>query len=213
MRIRRSRITGWASALAAGLVSATALAQEPLPPTGPVPVETARPAGPLRRAFHHIGCTLRDNLIGYPEQFVEPPLGFYVYETMGLMKARADVHDFILYRSDFVDGSDALSPSGAQRLTLMAARLPGWLGPVYVEWTPDRPGLADSRKTALVAMLQKAGLPVVSERVVVGPSPYPGLYGADANSNFQILMIRDQQAPSIFSVTPNTTGFGTGSTR
>src|SRR5260370_17398269 len=95
---------------------------------------------------------------------------------MGKMKARAATKDFILYRSDFVDGTATLSPIGAQRLSLMAARLPGWLGPVYVEWTPDKPGLADTRKAALVATLQKTGLPILSERVLDVPSPYPSIH-------------------------------------
>jgi hypothetical protein len=203
----------WASALAAGLVSAPAWGQAPVPPTGPAPceTETARPGGPIRRAFRHICFTLQDQFIGYPEQFSEPPLGFYVYESIGMMKARADTHDFILYRSDFVADTATLSPIGAQRLSLMAARLPGWLGPVYVEWTPDKPELADTRKTALVATLQKAGLPIVAERVLVGPSPYPGALGTDSANFYQNLILRDQDAALNFSRTPTSTGiFGSG---
>jgi hypothetical protein len=211
MRKRRTRLTGWASALAAGLVTAPAWAQSPVPPTGPVPCENARPVGPIRRAFHHMCFTLQDQVIGYPEQFSEPPMGFYLYETMGMMKARADTHDFILYRSDFVAGTTTLSPIGAQRLSLMAARLPGWLGPVYVEWTPDKPGLADTRKDALVATLQKAGIPIVAERVLVGPSPYHGALGTDASNFYQNLILRDQDAALNFSRTPtSTSAFGSG---
>lgn len=233
MSRRRARLTGWASALAAGLVSVPAMAQTqmppqgpvmsspvaqpggpgmaPVPPTGPVMVEPVRPGGPIRRAIRHVCFTLQDRWIGYPEQFVEPPLGFYFYETLGMMKARADTHDFVLYRSDFIDGADTLSPYGAQKLSLMAARLSGWLGPITVEWTPDQPALADSRKAALVALLQKAGLPVVPERVVIGPSPYPGLLGADASNNYANLILRDTRAAQDYSTTPSSTAnFGGG---
>jgi hypothetical protein len=211
MKNRRSRMIGWASTLAAGIVSVPAWAQVPVPPTGPVPRENARPVGPIHRAVQHVCFTLQDKFIGYPDQFIEPPLGFYVYETIGMMKARADTHNFILYRSDFINDSTTLSPSGAQRLSLMAARLPGWLGPVYVEWTPDKPGLADARRSVLVATLQNAGLPIVAERVLVGPSPYPGSLGPDANNFYQNLIFRDQAAAPNFSLTPTSTAvFGSG---
>ena len=211
-------MAGWASALAAGIAPiGRAEAQVPcaVPPTGPAPleVEAARPhrLGPIRRAFHHIGSTFQDQVVGYPEYFVEPPLGASVYETFGVMKAKADAHDFILYRSDFLDGGTALSPQGAQKLSLMAARLPGWLGPLTVEWTPDRPGLAEARRDALVATLQGAGLPVGGGRVLVGPSPYPGLIGTDAANNFSNLILRDQDAAEIYSRTPaSTSSFGGG---
>lgn len=213
MKKRRYRIAGWASALAAGLGSSAAWAQAPVPPTGPgtVACETAQTGGPLHRAYRHVCFTLKDKLIGYPEQFVEPPLGFFVYESIGQMKARAENHQFTLYRSDFIDGTTSLSPMGAQRLSLMAARLPCWLGPVVVEWTPDRPGLADARRNALVATLQGAGLPIVPERVVVGPSIYPGMLGTDASNNYANLILRDQQAPATYSLTPTSTeSFGQG---
>jgi hypothetical protein len=210
MRKRRTRLMGWASALAAGLVSVPAWAQNPVPPTGPAQCDE-RPAGPIHRAWRHVCFTLQDKFIGYPEQFVEPPVGFYVYEAIGMMKAKADPHDFILYRSDFVDGTIMLSPTGAQRLSLMAARLPGWMGPVYVEWTPDKPGLADSRKTALVNTLQKAGLPIVADRVVVGPSPYNGMMGVDANNIYQNVVFRYQAAGPNYSLPPTSTSvFGSG---
>jgi hypothetical protein len=215
MRKRRSRMTGWASALAAGLASAPALAlaQMPVPPTGPAPapMQMAQPVGPLRGFCRHVSCVLKDQFIGYPDEFAEAPIGFYVAENFGAMKSRAAMHNFILYRSDFMEGETALSPYGAQKLTTMAARLPCWMGPIYVEWTPDKPGLADQRKTALVALLQKTGLPVVSERVVVGPSPYPGMIGADANNAYQNLILRDQLAPLNYSYTPtSTSNFGSG---
>jgi hypothetical protein len=127
------------------------------------------------------------------------------------MRSKADTHDFMLYRSDFMDGTSDLSPLGAEKLSLMAARLPGWMGPIYVEWTPDRPGLGEGRKVALLATLQQAGLPVVPERVLVGPSPYPGLLGTDAANIYGNLILRDQIAGQNFSVTPtSTSSFGQG---
>ena len=204
-RSRRFRLA--TTAAAAGLVPGWALAQDPIPspPTGPVPVTRCRNVGPIRGAFRHVGRTLQSSVIGYPEEFVEPPLGFYLRENVAVMKAKAAPHAFTLYHSDFVGDSATLSPNGAQRLSLMARRLPCWLGPVVVEWTPDRPALAESRRAAIVAMLRGARLPVDDGRVVVGPSLAPGLMGTDAVANYNNLILRDAQAAQNFSLSPAST--------
>jgi hypothetical protein len=150
-----------------------------------------------------------DTFIGRPADFVEPPLGYYLRENFNLMKAKADPHRFTLYRTDFLDGSDRLSPSGASRFNLMASRLSGWLGPIVVEWSPDQPGLGESRRTAVIAALQGAGLPVVPERVLLAPSPYPGGLGADAVNYYNVMISRDQSAPASYTLTPtSSSGFG-----
>jgi hypothetical protein len=158
--------------------------------------------GPIRRAFQKTGRALKDNFIGYPQEFVEPPMGFTLSETFGTMKGKANIHRFTLYRSDFLDGSDKLSPGGATRFNIMASRVTGWLGPIVIEWSPDEPGLAESRRAAVAALFQASNLPVIPDRVVIGPSPYPGLLGTDAANNYNVLIIRDQQAPSTYTVTP-----------
>ena len=195
-------------ALATGLLSATVCAQPPVP----IPSTGPGPAGrvPLtRREIRHQAW--RDTFIGRPADFIEPPLGAYVRDNFSLMRAKADPHRFTLYRSDFLDGSERLSPTGAARFNLMAMRLPGWLGPVVVEWSPDEPGLAEARRTAVVAALQGAGLPVVPERVVVGPSVYPGGLGEDAVNYHNIMINRDRAAPAGYTVSPtSSSGFSLG---
>jgi hypothetical protein len=202
-----------ASAATAALMAAAAWAQAPapVPVAGPVPVPASGPApmleshrrpGPIRRALHHVGFTLHDQFIGYPDQFIEPPVGFYLNETLHVMKAKADPHRFFLYRSDFLAGTDRLSPTGATRFNQMAGRLPGWLGPLLIEWTPDQPGLDRARRSAVLAALQQAGVPVGAERVAVAPSPYPGTLGADAANYYDVMISRDQAAPSGFSLSP-----------
>ena len=42
------------------------------------------------------------------------------------------------------------SPIGASRFNLMFARLADWSGPILVEWTPDQPALAESRRQAIL---------------------------------------------------------------
>ena len=138
---RKKVLTLWpASAMATGLIAGSVWAQSPVQPTGPAPPVVEHRGGPIRRFLHHTGRVLQDNLIGYPEEFIEPPAGALIAENFHMMKAKADPHKFTLYHSDFLDGTDRFSPTGAARFNLMASRLPGWLGPVIIEWSPDRPG-------------------------------------------------------------------------
>ncbi len=128
------------------------------------------------------------------------------------MRAKADHHRFMLYRSDFLPGTNLLSPSGATRFNLMASRLPGWPGPVVIEWSPDEPGLAESRRAAVVATLLNAGLPVIPERVVIGPSPYPGTLGDDAGNYYTVMITRDRAAPANYPTNSRISGAFLGGT-
>jgi hypothetical protein len=185
---------------------------QPQPPTGPaMPADCAPRGGPVRRAVHHVGHALHDKFIGYPENFVEPPLGASLNENLGVMKAHADGHDFLLYRTDFVAGTTSLTPGGAQRLTVMANRLPGWLGPLTVEWTPDQPGLAEARRAATLALMQRANLGVAPEQIVVGPSPYNGLNGQEAVIDYNVYLGRVGAAPlpGSYTLPPQIPALGT----
>ena len=125
-----------------------------MPPTAP-PVCNRR--GRLHRMFHHTAHTVQDKLIGYPENFAEPPLGHYINEQFAVQVAKADPHRFTLYHSDFLPGTSLFSPIGASRYNIMATRMPGWLGPITIEWTPEQPELAESRRQAIVETLLEGG--------------------------------------------------------
>jgi len=221
MRAGRKRMTWKAGTLGTGwlAMSAWVWAQVPVPspvtPNGAVSsVVPLTPNGPKPfvwpRSFKEKLC---ETFVGRPRDFVEPPLGFYLAENFGMMKAKADPHRFMLYRSDFLPGTDLLSPIGATRFNLMASRLPGWPGPVVIEWSPDEPGLAEARRSAVVAALQKAGLPVIPERVIIGPAIYPGTLGADAANYYNVMITRDAAAPAAYPPTPiSSSGFGFGGT-
>jgi hypothetical protein len=99
-------------------------------------------------------------------------------------------------------GTNQFSPTGAARFNLIYNRLNAWLGPITVEWTPDQPGLAEARRQAVLATLQRGGQSIVPERVVIGPSPYPGAFGQEAADNFGVFMFRSQQAQLAYPLTP-----------
>jgi hypothetical protein len=158
-----------------------------------------------------VGQKYHDHYIGRHDMFYEPPPGYYVRQAFGMMKAKADPHRFMLYRTDFLPGTNRLSPSGAMRFNLMATRLPGWLGPVMIEGLPDQPGLAEARREAVLATLASLGQPVIPERVLIGPTLYPGTLGTDGGNYYNVMITRDVSAPSSYSLPPvSNSTFGTG---
>jgi hypothetical protein len=184
-----------------GVLPAAALAQMPEEPISQPAVCTRR--GRLHRMFHHVAHTTEDKFVGYPQNFIEPPLGYYVNEQLAVQVAKADPHRFTLYRSDFLPGTSLFSPIGASRYNIMQTRIPGWSGPVTIEWTPEQPELAESRRQAILDTLAKAGKPIVAERVVIAPSPYPGAMGVEAANNFTNVLGRSQMAAPSFPLPPN----------
>ncbi len=183
-----------------GLCPAATVAQTPDDPAAATPV--CNRGGAIHRMFHHSAHTLQDKMIGYPETFIEPPLGSYVNEQFGMHVGRADTHRFTLYRSDFLSGTNQFSPIGASRFNIMMSRLPSSLMPVTVEWTPDQPGLDQMRRQAVLATLEKFGRPIVAERVRIGPSPYPGAMGIEAVNSFTNTVTRSQSSSMNFPLPP-----------
>jgi hypothetical protein len=161
--------------------------------------------GRIHRMFHHVAHTVQDKFVGYPDTFAEPPLGYYVNEQYAVQVAKANTHRFTLYRSDFLPGTSLFSPNGASRFNIMAARIPGWTGPIMIEWTPENPALAEERRAALVETMQKAGMPLVANRVVIGPSPYPGAMGLEAAHHSANTILRNGGAAPMFALPPTET--------
>ena len=102
------------------------------------PVCTRR--GPLHRMFHHSAHTLQDKFIGYPETFVEPPLGLLRQRAIrgaGRQGRTASVH--ALPHAISCRARTCSRRSVRRGSTSCSARMPGWLGPIVVEWTPEQP--------------------------------------------------------------------------
>jgi hypothetical protein len=202
---RSERQTWWSSLL--GIFLAAEAAQAQTPPTALASADCPpKRISTLRRVIRHVSKTVHEDFIGDPVLFDEPALGASANANRAVMKAKAEPHKFTFYRSDFLVDSTALSPSGAARIGRINASLACWLGPVIIEPTPDRPGLAESRKEAVIASLVMAGHLIDDGRVVIGPPIAPGLLGTDAANNYQSMISRDQRAPTQYSVTPTQTG-------
>jgi hypothetical protein len=211
MSRRYLRIAGWVGGLVAALVggaaagegpgAAYAPAEEEIPPRPPA-VHVHRRGGPLRRAAAHVGR----NLFGVPEAYDEPPLGAFRNQSIGAMEAKAAIHAFTFYRSDFLPGTAAFSPSGQARFHRVLARCPSWPGPVVVEWTPETPALAEVRRATLAGLLASSGTPTAAERVVVGPPAARGLSGTEADAAYQNSISRYGAGGTTLEPPPNFTG-------
>ena len=197
----RIGVLAWSTGVViVGLAGCRAFGQSPASskPSGPV---CNRP-GALHRMWHHASHAVHDRFIGDPDTFREPPLGSYIREQFAMQASKADQHRFMLYQSDFLPGENRFSPTGASRFNLMYGRMPGWIGPITVEWTPDEPALAESRRQAVLATMARAGRPLPAERVVIGPSFYPGEMGVEAANNQGNIFFRSQSAAIRYSVSP-----------
>src|SRR5439155_19303564 len=107
MRDRGFPIARWTWAVVlTGLMAHGVSAQSPDPAGVPPGPAACNRRGTLHRMFHHTAHTLEDKFIGYPETFIEPPLGFYVNRQLAVQVAKADPHRFTLYRSDLLPGTD-----------------------------------------------------------------------------------------------------------
>ena len=86
-RMGRERLIllGAAGGLASTVLAASVSAQTPVISGGPVPPPPAivAPGPPMNRGWNRPYSVLHDKFIGYPEAFVEPPLGAHVREDDG----------------------------------------------------------------------------------------------------------------------------------
>ena len=101
--------------MASGLIAGGVWGQPPARLTKPD--AACERTGFFHRMFHHSAHTLHDKLIGYPETFIEPPLGYYVREQFTLQVAKADPHRFTLYRATSSPAPIASLPRGRRGST------------------------------------------------------------------------------------------------
>ena len=109
-----------------------------------------------------------------------PPAGLAVSEYRDRMRASGRDARMVLYRQDFVEGTDELSPKGLERLAELAVQLPSTFAPLIIEHTPDDPPLAERRRQAVFEGLRRVSIPVPQERIVVGTNRFPELRGVEA---------------------------------
>ncbi|MEW4569798.1 hypothetical protein AB1L88_18190 [Tautonia sp. JC769] len=164
-------------------------------------IHTHQP-GPIARSFHHIGYAIKDRMVGEHERFAEPPLGWSVNRNFGAQQAKAEIHRFTLYRTDFLSGSERLNPGGLRRLGRMVSLLHCYDGPMLVEVDPNRPGLAEARRQAVLELAASYGTMLDPGRLIVGGSPFLGGRGDLSEIYDGVLLDRSLRAPTTYPLPP-----------
>ena len=70
-------------------------AQPPAPPGSPSTEVVCNRRGRLHRMFHHTAHALENDVLGHPDAFIEPPLGYYINRQFAVQVAEggyASVH-------------------------------------------------------------------------------------------------------------------------
>lgn len=138
---------------------------------------------------HYWKPELQESHWGYPEEFCEKPLGYFIYAHNRTMVANGEAARMMLYHYDFVQNEPELSSRGQQQLAKIAYMLPRNYFPLAIQSTPDNPGLAERRRQYVLELLAAAEFPIPPERVVVtGPISY-GRQGYEAEPS-QALMLQ-----------------------
>ena len=167
----RDRCPGWPW-------PASARAQAPA--AGPPPPAACNRRGRLHRMFHHSAHTVQDKFVGYPETFIEPPLGYYVTEQL-CGAGRQGRHPSVHPLSQRLPARER--PVFAERGVAVQHHvrpIPELAGPISVEWTPDQPALAESRRQAVLDDDAEGGPADPGRARRDRPSPYPGAMGIEA---------------------------------
>lgn len=128
-----------------------------------------------RRCKRH----LQEAFLGFSEEFDRPPLGALMYAANIVQVRNGEAAGMIMNQFDFIPGTAAINPRGADKLAAIAARLPVTFFPVIVERS-GLPALDAQRRSAVLAAIGSGPFPVPPERVVVGPPIARGLRGEDA---------------------------------
>jgi hypothetical protein len=193
------------------LLPPPASADPPLqaPMVSTAPVVTAPPAAPAMTSApgcaEEVGLSgwerwrrrMQAKCVGYLEEFQAPPLGHSVYLHGRAQVESGEAARMVLYHYDFEEGGARLTLRGRDQLAKIEKMLATNFFPIVIERTPDAPALAEARREIVLQVLAHGQFPVPPERVVIGPSPTPGLRGVEAELIYanQLGVTRSSGAP------------------
>ena len=122
---------------------------------------------------------------GYPEEFEEIPFGTSTTLQLTRQMEAGEAGRLVLYHYDFVQDENALTPRGKQQLGKMISMLSRCECVLVIQQTTEQPELDEGRRGAVLSELAQRGLPLTSERVMVGAPSVKGLPGIDAQGTFR----------------------------
>ena len=136
--------------------------------------------GPLQRWNRRRKAKCQDTLWGYPEEFVDAPLGASVQANIQVMTTKGQAARMVLYQYDFIPGTDKLKARGKLQVAKIAAWLPTNAFAVLVEPSGRGPTLDEARRQAVWREFTSGQTPIPVERVIVASPAGHGLVGIEA---------------------------------
>jgi hypothetical protein len=133
---------------------------------------------------------MQECVLGFPDEFNALPLGARAHQFYQAHVANAEAARMVLYQFDFVEGKADLTLRGHDQLGMIAGLLLHNNCPIIIERTPWNPGIAASRRVAVINEFARVGLPVPPERVVIGVPIANGLAGVEALAVYRNMMIQ-----------------------
>lgn len=131
---------------------------------------------------------LQESHWGYPEEFCDRPLGYFVHAHAKTQVANGEAARMTLFNYDFKENDHELSLRGQQQLAKIAYMMPRNFFPLVIQATPDDPELALKRRQYVLEALAAADFPIPAERVVVSaPSAY-GREGYEAEPEHGLML-------------------------
>lgn len=147
---------------------------------------------------------------GDPKYFAEPPLGYFRNLANRTQIANAATDDFTFFRSDFIAGTTVLSPTGRDRLFQLSKKIHVWNGPIMIESVPESPRLNEARRNEVAMVLQRSGMPIWQDRILVIGAPNSAITGPNGFAQYSNSASRYGQGPRDFALPPElTTNAGT----
>jgi hypothetical protein len=136
--------------------------------------------GPLQRWNRRRKAKCQDTLWGYPEEFVDAPLGASVQANLQVMTTKGQAARMVLYQYDFFPGTDKLKARGKLQVAKIAAWLPTSTFAVLVEPSGKGPTLDEARRQAVWREFTNIQISIPVERVIVASPTGHGLVGPEA---------------------------------
>ena len=136
--------------------------------------------GPIQRWHRRKKAQCQETLWGYPEEFVDAPLGASVQANLQVMTTKGQAARMVLYQYDFIPGTDKLKARGKLQVAKIAAWLPTNAFAVLVEPSGRGPTLDEARRQAVWREFTSGQISIPVERVIVASPTGHGLVGPEA---------------------------------
>jgi hypothetical protein len=148
---------------------------------------------------------------GYPQYFVEPPLGALVYAPFRKQIEHGMAASMVIYEYDFLDlpgGTVQLNAAGQRHLRRIAQLAEHTPFPIVIQPATQDGDVDEARQALVLAELQKLTTSVPPDRVIVAALPPIGVNGVEGQIIYSNQLRQTQMGGKQPIPTGTTTGYG-----